>query len=326
MKLFIKDNIGYISIYFISTFLTLGYLSLIGSVKAQECLYILFVNTFILVCFLGYRYYKNKEVYKLFEEGINELDEAFIDLGNSPLGENISNILKKEHSLCEAEIIKCNNIHEEHLTFINQWVHQMKTPLSTIKLLTQEYEGEEPVESMKAEVDKLNKGLNMAMYFARLDSFRKDFIVEKVSLHNLVLSKVNEEKQMFIKSRIVPRIEIDKSIEVNSDAKWMKFILEKLIVNALKYSKDYGKELIIKAYEDKNNIKLSVCDKGIGIPKKDIKRVFDPFFTGENGRKFGESTGMGLYIVKKVCDYLGHNISIDSKVLEGTSVTIIFNK
>lgn len=326
MKLFIKDNIGYISIYFISTFLTLGYLSLIGSVKAQECLYILFVNTFILVCFLGYRYYKNKEVYKLFEEGINELDEAFIDLGNSPLGENISNILNKEHSLCEAEIIKCNNIHEEHLTFINQWVHQMKTPLSTIKLLTQEYEGEEPVESMKVEVDKLNKGLNMAMYFARLDSFRKDFIVEKVSLHNLVLSKVNEEKQMFIKSRIVPRIEIDKSIEVNSDAKWMKFILEQLIVNGLKYSKDYGKELIIKAYEDKNNIKISVCDKGIGIPKKDIKRVFDPFFTGENGRKFGESTGMGLYIVKKVCDYLGHNISIDSKVLEGTSVTIIFNK
>ncbi|MFR9239655.1 MAG: ATP-binding protein [Clostridium baratii] len=326
MKLFIKDNIGYIIIYFISTFLTLGYLSLIGSVKAQECLYILFVNTFILVCFLGYRYYKNKEVYKLFEEGINELDEAFIDLGNSPLGENISNILNKEHSLCEAEIIKCNNIHEEHLTFINQWVHQMKTPLSTIKLLTQEYEGEDPVESMKVEVDKLNKGLNMAMYFARLDSFRKDFIVEKVSLHNLVLSKVNEEKQMFIKSRIVPRIEIDKSIEVNSDAKWMKFILEQLIVNGLKYSKDYGKELIIKAYEDKNNIKLSVCDKGIGIPKKDIKRVFDPFFTGENGRKFGESTGMGLYIVKKVCDYLGHNISIDSKVLEGTSVTIIFNK
>lgn len=326
MKLFIKDNIGYISIYFISTFLTLGYLSLIGSVKAQECLYILFVNTFILVCFLGYRYYKNKEVYKLFEEGINELNEAFIDFGNSPLGENISNILNKEHSLCEAEIIKCNNIHEEHLTFINQWVHQMKTPLSTIKLLTQEYEGEEPVESMKVEVDKLNKGLNMAMYFARLDSFRKDFIVEKVSLHNLVLSKVNEEKQMFIKSRIVPRIEIDKSIEVNSDAKWMKFLLEQLIVNGLKYSKDYGKELIIKAYEDKNNIKLSVCDKGIGIPKKDIKRVFDPFFTGENGRKFGESTGMGLYIVKKVCDYLGHNISIDSKVLEGTSVTIIFNK
>lgn len=199
MKLFIKDNIGYISIYFISTFLTLGYLSLIGSVKAQECLYILFVNTFILVCFLGYRYYKNKEVYKLFEEGINELDKAFIDLGNSPLGENISNILNKEHSLCEAEIIKCNNIHEEHLTFINQWVHQMKTPLSTIKLLTQEYEGEEPVESMKVEVDKLNKGLNMAMYFARLDSFRKDFIVEKFSLHNLALSKVNEEKQMFIK-------------------------------------------------------------------------------------------------------------------------------
>ncbi len=326
MKLFMKDNIGYISIYFISILLTLGYLYLIESVKVQECLYILFFNTFILVCFLVYRYYKNKEVYKFLEDGIKELDEAFIDLGNSLLGENISNILKKEHSLCETEIIKCNNIHDEHLTFINQWVHQMKTPLSTIQLLIQEYEGEEPVESMKVEVDKLNKGLNMAMYFARLDSFRKDFVVEKFSLHNLVLSKVNEEKQMFIKSRIVPKIQIDKSIEVNSDAKWIKFILEQLIVNGLKYSKGHGKELIIKAYENKDNIKLTISDQGIGIPKKDIKRVFDPFFTGENGRRFGESTGMGLYIAKKVCDYLSHDIVIDSKVSEGTNITIIFNK
>lgn len=326
MKLFIKDNIGYIGIYFISIFLTLGYLILLGTVEFSECLYILLFNTFILLCFLIYRYYKNKEVYKFLEDGIKEFDEVFIDLGNSLLGENISNILKKEHSLCESEIIKCNNIHEEHLTFINQWVHQMKTPLSAIKLLIQEYEGEEPVESMKVEVDKLNKGLNMAMYFARLDSFRKDFIIERFSLHNLVVSKINEEKQMFIKSRIMPKVEIDKGIEVNSDAKWIKFILEQLIVNGLKYSKGYGTELIIKAYESKDDIKLTVSDKGIGIPKKDIKRVFDPFFTGENGRKFGESTGMGLYIAKKVCDYLGHDISIDSEVLEGTTVSIIFNK
>lgn len=326
MKLFIKDNIGYISIYFISIFLTLGYLILLGTVEFSECLYILLFNTFISLCFLTYRYYKNKEVYKFLEDGIKNVDEAFIDIGNSLLGENISNILKKEHSLYESEIIKLNNTHEEHLTFINQWVHQMKTPLSAIQLYIQEYEGEEPIESMKEEVNKLNKGLNMAMYFARLDSFRKDFVVEKFSLNNLVLSKINEEKQMFIKSRIMPRIEIDKDIQVNSDAKWIKFILEQLIVNGLKYSKGYGKELIIKAYESTDDIKLTISDEGIGIPKKDIKRVFDPFFTGENGRKFGESTGMGLYISKKVCDYLGHDISIDSKVLEGTTVIITFNK
>lgn len=326
MKLFIKDNKGYIAIYFISVFITLGYLALSGFVQIGECLYILLFNTFILVCFLFFRYYKNKEVYRFLDRGLKNLDESFLDLGNSVLGEGISNILKKEHNLYETEIIKYNKVHNDHLTFINQWVHQMKTPLSVIQLQIQEYEGEEPVESMKVEMSKLNRGLNMAMYFARLDSFQKDFIVEKFSLYNLVMSKVNEEKQIFIKNRILPKVEIDDSIEVYSDVKWMKFVLEQLIVNGVKYSKDKGKELIIRAYDEENAAKLSVIDKGVGIPKKDIKRVFDPFFTGENGRNFGESTGMGLHIVKRICDSLGHNVFIESKLSEGTTVSIIFKK
>ncbi|MCY6372629.1 sensor histidine kinase [Clostridium ganghwense] len=326
MKLFIKDNRGYMIIYFISVLLTLGYLALLGTMKISECIYIVLFNIFILGCFLFFRYYKNKEVYRLLENGLNNLEESFIELGNSVLGENISNVLKKEHNLYEAEILKSNNTYNEHITFINQWVHQMKTPLSVIQLQIQEYEGEESFESMKGEISKLNKGLNMAMYFARLDSFQKDFIVEKVPLYKLVMSKVNEEKQMFIKNRIMPKVEIDASIEVYSDAKWMKFILEQLIVNGVKYSKDKGKELIIRAYEEENTVKLSIIDKGLGIPKKDIKRVFDPFFTGENGRKFGESTGMGLYMVKKICDNLDHKVFIDSKVGDGTTISIVLKK
>ncbi|KEJ03530.1 sensor histidine kinase [Clostridium botulinum] len=326
MKLFIKDNKGYIVIYFISVFITLGYLALSGFVQIGEYLYIVLFNAFILGCFLFFRYYKNKEVYRFLDEGLNNLDESFLDLGNSVLGEGISNILKKEHNLYEAEIIKHNKVYNDHLTFINQWVHQMKTPLSVIQLQMQEYEGEEPFDSMKVEMSKLNRGLNMAMYFARLDSFQKDFIVEKFSLYNLAMSKVNEEKQIFIKNRILPKVEIDDSIEVYSDVKWMKFVLEQLIVNGVKYSKNKGKELVIRAYDEENVVKLSVIDKGVGIPKKDIKRVFDPFFTGENGRNFGESTGMGLHIVKRICDSLGHNVFIESKVSEGTTVSIIFKK
>lgn len=326
MKLFIKDNLGYITIYFISVLLTLGYLALLGFMKVSECIYMALVNTFILSCFLFFRYYKNKQIYRLLENGLNNLDESFIDLGSSILGENISNVLKQEHNLYEAEILKCNNAYNEHIAFINQWVHQMKTPLSVIQLQLQEYEGEEPFDGMKGEISKLNKGLNMAMYFARLNSFQKDFIVEKFSLYKLVMNKVNEEKQMFIKNRIMPKVEIDESIEVYSDDKWMKFILEQLIVNGVKYSKNHSKELIIRAQEKENTVKLSVIDKGVGIPKKDIKRVFDPFFTGENGRKFGESTGMGLYMVKKICDNLEHKVFIDSKVGEGTTVSIVMKK
>lgn len=281
MKLFIKDNKGYIVVYSISIFITLGYLALSGFVQIGECLYILLFNTFILICFLFFRYYKNKEVYRFLDEGLNNLDESFLDLGNSVLGEGISNILKKEHNLYEAEIIKHNKVYNDHLTFINQWVHQMKTPLSVIQLQMQEYEGEEPFDSMKVEISKLNRGLNMAMYFARLDSFQKDFIVEKFSLYNLVMSKVNEEKQIFIKNRILPKVEIDDSIEVYSDVKWMKFVLEQLIVNGVKYSKDKGKELIIRAYDEKNAARLSVIDKGVGIPKKILKEFSIHFLQGK---------------------------------------------
>ncbi|MBU5591260.1 sensor histidine kinase [Clostridium sp. MSJ-4] len=324
MKLFLKDNKGYIFIYLLSLALTITYTNIMGFIEFSEIIYILMFNTFILMCFLAFRYYKNKELYRLLGNGFTCLKDAFLQLGTSDLSESISEILKEQHNLYESEIQKCNKVHNEHLTFINQWVHQMKTPLSVIQLQLQEYEGEEKVVSIEEEVNKLNKGLNMALHFARIDSFQKDFLVQRVFLRSLVLHTVNEEKKIFIKNRIIPRVEIDEAIEVYSDVKWMKFVLDQLIINALKYSKGKGKELIMKAYKDGEEVTLSIVDEGIGIPNKDIKRVFDPFFTGENGRKFGESTGMGLYITKEVCKKLGHDIDIESTVNEGTKVTIRF--
>jgi len=162
------------------------------------------------------------------------------------------------------------------------------------------------------------------MHFARMNYFQKDFVIERISLRQLVLNTVNEEKKIFIKNRIIPRIEINEDIEVYSDVKWIKFVLDQLIINGVKYSKGTGKELIIKALENGKEIKLSVIDEGIGIPRKDIKRVFDLFFTGENGRRYGESTGMGLYISKEVCKNLGHEMEIESTVNEGTKVKIKF--
>ncbi len=324
MKLFMKEYRGYIGIYYLSIFLTVIYCGLMNFIDLKEVLYILLFNTFILWCFLAFRYYKQKQVYELFHSGLNTTQEAFLELGNSTLGENISEVLKKQHKLYEEELQKYDKIYKEHITFINQWVHQMKTPLSVIDLHLQDNEGDAVIESIGEEVIKLNKGLNMAMYFARLDSFQKDFRVEKLSLYKLVMDSVNEEKKLFIKNRIMPRVEIDESLEVYSDLKWLKFILQQLIINGVKYSKCHGKYLTIAARKEEKKIILHIVDEGFGIPKKDIKRVFDPFFTGENGRNFGESTGMGLYMVKKICDNLNHGINIESKVQEGTKVTIVF--
>ena len=324
MKLFLKDTGSYIFIYLLSLVITIMYCNIMGFIKFSEIIYILIFNAFILVCFLAFKYYQNRQLYKLFGNKMTSLNSAFLELGNSDLSRNISDILKDQHNLYEAEIQKCNKIHNEHLTFINQWVHQMKTPLSVIQLQLQEYQGEEKALNMEEEIHKLNKGLNMAMHYARIDSFKKDFLVEKFQLKKLVLHAIKDEKKIFIKTRIIPRVEIDEDIKIYSDKKWLSFVLGQLIINSLKYSKDKGKELVIKAYEDEKEIKLSIIDYGVGISSKDIKRVFDPFFTGENGRKFGESTGMGLYITKEVCKNLGHEVEIESKINEGTKVTIRF--
>ena len=324
MKLFIKEYKGYIFTYYIGLVITLTYCKLMNFIKSSETIYILLFNTFIISSFIIYKYITTKRAYEVFEKGIENLDQSILDLGKSPIGINVSNLLNQQYNQYKLNIQAQNKTHEEHLTFINHWVHQMKTPVSVINLLLQEYEYEEVSSNIQKELDKIDKGLNMAMYFARLNEFQKDFLVEKVNLYNEVVALINKERRLFIKNRIIPKVELNKDLIVYSDRKWLRFIIEQIIINGVKYSKNYGKYLTIKNRENDKYIIIDIIDEGIGISKKDIKRVFEPFFTGENGRNFGESTGMGLYIVKTVCDNLGHKIEIKSEIEKGTQVSILF--
>lgn len=326
MKLFMNEYKGYIFTYYAGLIITLMYCKLMNFIKASEIIYILLFNTFIVSSFIIYKYVTTKRAYEFFEKGIENLDESILDLGKSSIGKNVSKVLNQQYNQYRLEIQEQNKIHDDHLTFINHWIHQMKTPVSVINLLLQEYEGEEISSNIQQELDKIDKGLNMAMYFARLDQFQKDFSVEKVNLYNEVVELINKERRLFIKNKIIPKVELDKDLVVYSDKKWLRFIIEQIIINGVKYSKNYGKYLTIKNREDDKYIIIEIIDEGIGIPKKDIKRVFEPFFTGKNGRKFGESTGMGLYIVKKVCDNLGHRVEIKSEIEKGTRVSILFKK
>jgi len=324
MKLFLKDNKTYIFVYFFSIILTPVYCTLKKYIVISEVIYIILFNSFILICFLTWEYYKTKELYGLFKRGLSSIEESTLTIGDSLISKNVSKLLQQQYKQYEIKIQEYNRKQKEHLTFINQWVHQMKTPLSVIQLLLEEYDGEPHAESISEEVYKINTNLNLALYFARVDAFEKDFVVEQLNLQQLVLDTVNKEKKLFIKNKILPKVDIDKTIEVYTDGKWMKFVLEQIIINGIKYSVGIGKALTIQAYLQEKHVVMEVIDEGIGIPAKDIRRVFHPFFTGENGRKYGESTGMGLYIVKKTCENLGHKVEIESEVNKGTKLKIVF--
>ena len=164
----------------------------------------------------------------------------------------------------------------------------------------------------------------MVLMNARLENFEDDLQAEQVPLRALILATINDHKRLFITNRVFPEVHVDESIIVASDSKWLRFVIEQFITNAVKYTFEPNKKIIIQTEQAEQGVLLTIIDEGIGIPTSDLSRVTKAFFTGENGRKTGESTGMGLYIAKEICDKLGHQLVITSEVGKGTTIQIVF--
>lgn len=164
----------------------------------------------------------------------------------------------------------------------------------------------------------------MVLMNARIEKFEEDMQIDEVRLKEIVTATINDNKRLFITNHVFPVIDIDPEVTVTTDSKWLKFMFTQFITNAVKYTFEPNKK--VKIFVEKNESKTVLCveDEGIGIPKSDLARVTKPFFTGENGRRTGESTGMGLYLAKEICEKLGHRLEIESEVGKGTLVKVIF--
>ncbi len=225
---------------------------------------------------------------------------------------------------------------KRQMDFNNRWIHEMKTPVSVIKLMLENEKDKnieeitrKNYESIEEEIEKLSNGLEMALHTLRINDFELDFKVEEVSLNEIIRTVINENKSTFIVNSIYPKLVAEENVIVKSDKKWVKFIISQLLSNSIKYTKvkeNGDKNIILHIYEENGKTILSIRDKGVGIPKGDLDRVFEPFFTGKNGRKYLESTGMGLYLLKDICDKLGHGIKVESIEGKGTTVSITFYK
>ena len=147
-----------------------------------------------------------------------------------------------------------------------------------------------------------------------------------MNLKEIINKVIKKNKEIFLLEKIEIKLENLDNKKVLSDSKWLEFIINQIISNSLKYVDKEKSVITITTSESEKNIILKIHDNGIGIPKSDIKKVFDKSFTGENGRKIQTSTGMGLYIAKQLCEKLGHKIEIKSEQNKYTSVFITFSK
>lgn len=325
MKLFLREQTPLIVVYLAQLLIITLVYRLDGGSAVEVSLYAGLLSTCLLLGYLAYRYISNRSFYERLQSLPVSLDESGGPAQSSPLADSLRTLLTQQFRLYQNDLHSYRHKLEEHIHFINQWVHGMKTPLSVIHLIIQDKDGP-PFTAIGDELDRLKKGLDTVLYTARLDTFEHDFYVEQLKLADIVRSVTSEQKRLFIRKRVFPAISGDSGLTITSDEKWLAFVLTQLITNALRYTVDEGKFVHFHGYmEEQGRVTLEVRDEGVGIPAGDLPRVFDPYFTGVNGRSFQESTGMGLYLVKQICGKLGHEVEISSEVGKGTAVRIIFS-
>lgn len=334
---FLKDRIAYTAAYFISISLVIIIMYLTVFIKTSDVpisnvLYSYLVSIVIYVLFLIYEYLKVRNFNRQLEEALQSenIIESILKISETKTLEQelFNKVLINLHKAFEKRIVKHEEVEKQNLNFINQWVHQMKTPVSVINLILEEEEVSALKESIREENEKFSQGLNIMLYNARMNEFNHDFVAEGVKLTEILRSVINANKKSLIRYSIFPKITGAVAI-VETDKKWIYFVINQILINAIKYTNAAVRDKKIIYFDVKieaDKTVLSIQDNGIGIPKEDLGRIFNAFFTGKNGRKTSESTGMGLYLAKRICGELGHDLKVSSAEGAGAVFFISFFK
>ncbi len=343
LLLFLRDRLLYLFFVVLIIILCLCILLLERErhgyyIELNIAYYFILLAVFVVLVWLCVDYLRQRQFYKQMTEAMDKADElqasTIIQSAVTLEQKRMSRLLEEQHRAYLNELGKYRRQQEQHNHFVLQWVHHMKTPVSVIDLLSQEAlqnpasneeQNKQFALSIQEETERLTRDLELMLYTARLDKYEIDLHIRRVPLHDLTRSVINGHKRLCIRHSIFPKIEGEAWVE--TDEKWITFVLNQLMSNAIKYSKSKPgtKSLQFRLHSDADGIGwIEVTDQGIGIAAHDIPRVFDPFFTGENGRSTGESTGMGLYLAKQICLRLGHTITITSALGEWTTFHISF--
>lgn len=277
---------------------------------------------FIIIDFISKRKFYNELI-----QISNKLDKKYllpevIKKPRSYEGQILYDVLEESNRAMHEHVNEYKIMQSEYREYIEAWVHEIKTPIALTKLVAENSEGKTKT-IIQNQSKKIEEYVEQVLYYSRSTDVSKDYIVKEFDINETVKKVIRNNRYDLITGKF--QIDISESeCTVISDEKWVEFIINQVIVNSIKYKKDINPK--IKAYTKRfdDKVILTIEDNGIGIINKDIAKVFDKGFTGYNGRRFGKSTGIGLYLCKKLCLKLGLNITLTSEYENGTKVNIIF--
>lgn len=324
-KLYWKNRLPFLLTNLVCMIALTVFLFVIGN-SLSAVLLILIAWIVIVSVGLGFTYWKRKRQMQRLLDMTGQLSERYLISEVMELPEQAEDqvyyrILKMAGKSMLEQISEVKRERLEYREYIEQWIHEIKTPITAMKLLCENHRTDWTKELL-LELEKTTRFTEQALYYARSEHTEKDYSVREMALSNVVHQAIADNKYLLLQNGIHLEVE-EMQDTVYSDEKWVRFILNQLIANAVKYRSEQP-ILHFSASRQQDQVVLVVEDNGIGIPSADLPRIFEKGFTGQNGRTVQKSTGIGLYLCKRLCEKLGIGIIADSSD-HGTAISLSFH-
>ena len=318
-KLYVKNHLPLILLNLLGA-LALSLFLLATGNAIQTVLFILITWMLVLILCLTICYLSRKKRLDKLLEMAGQLKERYL----------IPEVMQKPDRAEEQVFYQILKMSEKSMlerigevrAYIEQWVHEVKTPITALKLLCEN--NRSPFSrDVLAELENINRYTEQALYYARSEHTEKDYSIREMNLADVVHGAIADNKYLLRQCDMAITVD-DLEPVVYADDKWVRFILNQIISNAVKYRAPQHPALRIFTERSDDQVLLSIADNGIGIPESDLPRIFEKGFTGQNGRTIHSSTGIGLYLCKRLCDKLGIGLAASSSD-KGTTITLSFH-
>lgn len=253
--------------------------------------------------------------YVMFLKKHKELSYGELPTPKSLIEEDYQSIIAKLKEEAEMRATSASQDYNNMIEYYTVWAHQVKTPIAAMRLNLQS-EDSESARKLMGDLNRIESYVEMVLTFLRLDSDSTDYVIKEHDLDEIIKSSVRKFSREFILKKLTLNYEPVK-YKCITDEKWLEFIIEQVISNAVKYTSEGG----VRIYMDEPGL-LVIEDTGIGISAEDLPRIFENGYTGFNGREDKRASGIGLYLCKRIADNLGHKITAESTPGVGTKMII----
>lgn len=328
-KDFIKDKILLVAVMILAI-ISIEILLMAYHISIIAKLYTAVIILVVLSISIFIEYKTKQSFYNSLKNNLEELEEKYLisEIIKAPdfvEGKILKEVMQEAGKSMLENVNNYKNLQEDYKEYIELWIHEVKIPIAASKMII-ENNKTNVTKSIEEELDKVENYTEQALFYARSNAVEKDYVITKTNLKEIVNGAILKNKTTLLNEKIALDLK-NLEQEVYTDSKWATFIVNQIIQNSIKYSKKDDKKIEIYAEPKSDKVILYIKDNGIGIKKGEITRVFEKGFTGENGRLIGKkSTGIGLYLCKKLCDKLGLGIELNSEKDKGTEVRTIFPK